>query len=117
MRTRLKVCCIASREEARLAIAHGADALGFVGPMPSGPGPQPVALTASIVLDVPPPVASVFLTSQNALGIGLARAKNPEKNVHQAKPKDSPAVAKWRERMGSDAAKAFTHSAVAARAR
>ncbi|HMW53959.1 MAG: IS1182 family transposase [Accumulibacter sp.] len=35
----------------------------------------------------------------------VPKAKNPEKNVHQAKPKDSPAVAKWRERMGSDAAK------------
>ncbi|MCA0425126.1 MAG: phosphoribosylanthranilate isomerase [Proteobacteria bacterium] len=90
MRTRLKVCCIASREEARLAIAHGADALGFVGPMPSGPGPQPVALTASIVLDVPPPVASVFLTSQtDAEGIlaeALASGANTVQIVNHVDP-------------------------------
>jgi len=35
---RIKICCIASAAEARLAVAHGAAALGLVGPMPSGPG-------------------------------------------------------------------------------
>jgi phosphoribosylanthranilate isomerase len=30
MRTRIKVCCIASADEARLAIMAGADALGFI---------------------------------------------------------------------------------------
>ena len=34
MRTRVKVCCISSLEEARMAIQAGADALGLVGPMP-----------------------------------------------------------------------------------
>ncbi len=37
MRTRVKICCIASLEEAELAL-RGADALGLVGAMPSGPG-------------------------------------------------------------------------------
>jgi len=36
--TRVKICCIASIEEARLATAHGAAALGLVSAMPSGPG-------------------------------------------------------------------------------
>lgn len=36
--TRLKVCCIASVEEAELAVAQGASALGLVSAMPSGPG-------------------------------------------------------------------------------
>ncbi len=36
--TRVKICCIASVEEARLALAHGASALGLVSAMPSGPG-------------------------------------------------------------------------------
>jgi len=36
--TRVKICCIASVEEARLAAAHGAAALGLVSAMPSGPG-------------------------------------------------------------------------------
>ena len=35
---KLKVCCISSLEEAKLASAYGADYLGLVGPMPSGPG-------------------------------------------------------------------------------
>ncbi len=35
---RVKVCCIASVDEARLALAHGASALGLVSAMPSGPG-------------------------------------------------------------------------------
>ena len=64
LRTRLKVCCIASIEEARLAIAHGADAIGLVGAMPSGPGPIPDELIAEIARTVPPPVATFLLTSR-----------------------------------------------------
>ena len=47
-RTRIKICCMQSEEEARLAIAAGADALGLVGAMPSGPGPIDDALIAAI---------------------------------------------------------------------
>lgn len=43
MKTRIKVCCIASTEEASMAIGAGADALGLVARMPSGPGPIPDA--------------------------------------------------------------------------
>ena len=35
---RIKVCCIASIEEAKLAIEMGASAIGLVSAMPSGPG-------------------------------------------------------------------------------
>ncbi|MCA9294269.1 MAG: phosphoribosylanthranilate isomerase [Phycisphaerales bacterium] len=63
-RTRLKVCCISSRAEAQLAIAHGADALGLVGTMPSGPGPIPDDLIADIARAVPPPIATFLLTSE-----------------------------------------------------
>ncbi len=38
-RLRIKICCIQSAAEARLAIEAGADALGLVAAMPSGPGP------------------------------------------------------------------------------
>ena len=34
----IKICCIKSSEEARIAIRYGASALGFVSAMPSGPG-------------------------------------------------------------------------------
>lgn len=63
-RTRIKICCIASLEEARLAIEAGADALGLVGPMPSGQGPIPDRLIASIAGQVPPPVATFLLTCE-----------------------------------------------------
>ncbi|HET9484623.1 MAG TPA: hypothetical protein VFO79_11755, partial [Xanthomonadales bacterium] len=62
-RTRLKVCCIADRAEAELAIRHGADALGLVSAMPSGPGPIDEAVIAEICATVPPPIATFLLTS------------------------------------------------------
>lgn len=64
MRTRLKVCCMASVEEARIAVAAGADAVGLVARMPSGPGPIPDALIAEIAATVPPPVATFLLTCE-----------------------------------------------------
>src|SRR5574338_7876 len=70
MSVRIKICCIASLEEARMAIEHGADALGLVGKMPSGPGPIPDELIASIARIIHPQVASFLLTSeQSAKGI------------------------------------------------
>ena len=62
MRPYVKVCCIASREEAALAMSMGADALGLVSAMPSGPGPIDDALIAQIAGSVPPPVATFLLT-------------------------------------------------------
>ena len=44
----VKICCIASREEARLAISAGASAIGLVSAMPSGPGPIADSLIAEI---------------------------------------------------------------------
>lgn len=63
-RTRLKICCIASPAEAALAIAHGADALGLVAGMPSGPGPIADDLIRDIAASVPPPIATFLLTSE-----------------------------------------------------
>lgn len=68
MRTRLKVCCIASVEEARAAVAAGASALGLVAEMPSGPGPIADALIAEIAASVPPPVSRFLLTSRTEPG-------------------------------------------------
>lgn len=63
-RPRVKVCCISSVEEVRLAVDLGASALGLVSAMPSGPGVIADALIAEIAPRVPPGVASVLLTSQ-----------------------------------------------------
>src|SRR5579885_464043 len=59
---RVKVCCMASADEAQLAIHYGASALGFVSAMPSGPGPIEEELIAEIVPTVPPGVATFLLT-------------------------------------------------------
>lgn len=64
MRTRIKICCIRSVTEAQMAIHQGADALGLVSQMPSGPGPIPDWLIAEIVKTIHPPVASFLLTSK-----------------------------------------------------
>ncbi len=61
--TKVKVCCIASPEEAALAIRHGAHAIGLVSAMPSGPGPIPEERIAEIAARVAPPTRTFLLTS------------------------------------------------------
>lgn len=63
MRTRIKVCCITNPDDLRLAVAAGADALGLVGPMPSGTGIVDLATAWSLAALAPPTVASFLLTS------------------------------------------------------
>lgn len=64
MTVRVKVCCISSIAEADAAVAAGADALGLVASMPSGPGVIADDLIATIARNVPPPVATFLLTSR-----------------------------------------------------
>ena len=66
MRTRVKVCCIETPAAAALAIRHGADALGLVGPMPSGTGIIDLGTAARIAGGVPPPIATFLLSSATA---------------------------------------------------
>jgi phosphoribosylanthranilate isomerase len=61
---RVKICCIASIEEAWTAIRSGASAIGLVSEMPSGPGPISEELICEIAARVPPAVASFLLTSK-----------------------------------------------------
>jgi phosphoribosylanthranilate isomerase len=68
---RVKICCIASDAEADLAIDAGADALGLVSAMPSGPGPIEEERIESIIRGVGTRAATVLLTSrQDATRIG-----------------------------------------------
>ncbi len=67
---RVKICCIASIAEARMAIRAGAAALGLVSTMPSGPGVIPWERIEEIAAVVPPPIATFLLTcSQDAAEI------------------------------------------------
>jgi phosphoribosylanthranilate isomerase len=59
---RVKICCISSLEEARLAIDCGASALGLVSAMPSGPGVIPEDLIREIASHAPPPIGTFLLT-------------------------------------------------------
>jgi phosphoribosylanthranilate isomerase len=61
---RIKICCMASIAEMQSAVAAGADAVGLVARMPSGPGPIADDLIAAIAAAVPPPVAAFLLTSE-----------------------------------------------------
>ncbi len=62
-----------------MAIEAGADALGLVARMPSGPGPIPDATIAEVTAFVPPPVATFLLTSETTAEAIAAhvRATNP----------------------------------------
>jgi phosphoribosylanthranilate isomerase len=62
MATRVKICCISSVAEAAMAVAAGANALGLVSAMPSGPGVIEEELIAEIAATVPPGVATFLLT-------------------------------------------------------
>jgi hypothetical protein len=64
MRTGIRVRCIAPIEEAPIAIQEGADALGLVGSMPSGPGPIDDGLIAEIPATAPLPVSPFLQTSE-----------------------------------------------------
>lgn len=64
IKPRVKICCISSIEEARLAIEHGASALGLVGQMPSGPGIIEDELIYEIARVAPPSISTFLLTSQ-----------------------------------------------------
>jgi phosphoribosylanthranilate isomerase len=61
---RIKICCISSGAEARMAIECGASALGLVSAMPSGPGVISEEQIAEIAATIPPPIGSFLLTSK-----------------------------------------------------
>jgi len=63
---RVKICCISSIEEAKMAINYGAHALGLVANMPSGPGVISEDHIAKIARYIPPTVTSVLLTSHRS---------------------------------------------------
>jgi phosphoribosylanthranilate isomerase len=83
MRTRIKICCISSVLEARMAIGHGADAIGLVGKMPSGPGPIPDWLISEIVKTIHPPIATFLLTSEQSSEEIIYHVKRVDTNTVQ----------------------------------
>jgi phosphoribosylanthranilate isomerase len=66
MSTRIKICCISTIAEANTAIEFGADAIGLVAKMPSGPGPISDELIRKIAQSVPPLIGTFLLTSETS---------------------------------------------------
>lgn len=82
MAPRIKICCIRSVDEARRALALGADDLGLVSAMPSGPGvidEDAIAAIARVVADEAGDRAGTFLltslTSADAIVAQHGRCK------------------------------------------
>jgi phosphoribosylanthranilate isomerase len=83
MHPRVKICCIKSPEEAHLAIAHGAAAIGLVSSMPSGPGVIDEPTIARIAAAVPPPIATFLLTSLRDADAIIAQQRRCRTNTLQ----------------------------------
>ena len=62
MKTKVKICCISTIQEAQNALKFGADILGLVAKMPSGPGTIEDELIAKIVKNIPPETTTFLLT-------------------------------------------------------
>ena len=62
----VKICCIASVEEAQAAVRAGASVLGLVSQMPSGPGVISDEMVARIAAATPPPTDTFLLTSRTS---------------------------------------------------
>ncbi len=83
MKPRVKICCIASKQEAFDAISCGASAIGLVGKMPSGPGPIADEKIYEIARIVPPPIATFLLTSETNAGEIVEHHRRTQTNTIQ----------------------------------
>lgn len=83
MRTRVKICCITSPEALALAIRNGADALGLVGPMPSGTGIIGLDRARELAAWTPPTVASFLLSCATHAADLVAQAREVAPTVLQ----------------------------------
>ena len=80
---RVKICCITSIEEAKIATAYGASALGLVGHMPSGPGIISDEKILQITKTVPPMVSTFLLTSETKVTAIIDHYKKVNTSVIQ----------------------------------
>jgi phosphoribosylanthranilate isomerase len=81
--TRIKVCCISSVDEAELALEAGANALGLVSAMPSGPGVIADRDIAEIGHAIGDRAATVLLTSRQSAAAITEQLENFRPTVLQ----------------------------------
>jgi phosphoribosylanthranilate isomerase len=79
----VKICCIGTVDEAELAVAYGASAIGLVSQMPSGPGVLREELVVEIAAAVPPSVSSFLLTSKQDTASIIAQQRRTRVNTLQ----------------------------------
>lgn len=80
---RIKICCIADLQEAKLAIRFGASALGLVSEMPSGPGVISEERIAEIAATIPPAVSAFLLTCKKEAAAIVAQQRRCGVNTLQ----------------------------------
>ncbi len=97
-RTRIKICCIGSIAEAKLAMRHGADALGLVSAMPSGAGVISDARIRQIVPEIEPPTDSFLLTSEPDPARIVSQHGEARTSVIQLVSRRSPATLEYLRR-------------------
>ncbi len=83
IKPRIKICCIQSIDEARLAIANGASAIGLVSEMPSGPGVISEDLIEKIAASSPPAIGTFLLTSKTNVEEIISQQKRCRTNTIQ----------------------------------
>jgi phosphoribosylanthranilate isomerase len=104
-RTRVKICCIASPAEAAMAADAGADLLGLVGPMPTGPGPVDERILRETAAQAVPWAAMVLLTNcirfdditEHAARVGVRAVQivnHIEPGTHARLARDAPGLAR-----------------------
>jgi len=80
---KIKICCISSIDEAKLAISHGASALGLVAKMPSGPGIISDELIDTIAKSIPSNIDTFMLTSETTAEAIIEHHKKTNTNTIQ----------------------------------
>jgi len=83
VKTKVKICCIKSLEEAKLAVFYNASAIGLVSEMPSGPGVINENLISEIASQIPPCIASFLLTSKQKVTEIINQQKRCKTNTIQ----------------------------------
>ena len=80
---RVKICCISSVKEMKLAVKYGASAIGLVSEMPSGPGVISEELIEEIASQTPPGVSTFLLSSKQGVDEIIAQQKKCKTNTIQ----------------------------------
>jgi len=79
----IKICCIQNLAEAELSFELGADYVGLISAMPSGPGPIPEDQITQIISQIPDASQAVLLTSLTSIDEIIAQQQRTGAGVLQ----------------------------------